>query len=666
MEKRRNYRYLTRVSFYSSSVRALYIYEADFPSTSSFRRYVLIEPPPRGSPATDPGEANPEGTLPAAPMPSTHGTSNNPSAERDASHGATHYFASAEDGIPGEGVGMNPASSSPGSASPRASAGAFRDNHSPRGGDRRLPRGSNNRRDSYSSKGGNWIDGRSKPNQVGVLGSMRGGASGSGSLWMEAAAAAAAATATREQPSAPSGTWEAGVGSKRLGSGASGSENEASSAAVATDGFVGGVGKSKPLSSPEGGSFRQTLASQRSWKQPPNTSLTVDDVSSPHLAVEASAVRETYSRAAAEPYGGRTSNQPSAMARAAEEVAAATTAKGHPLARRVEEHMHAVQSGVDRALATLEVWLKPLVKRRQSPASSAGGQGSIRGSPSAYRSPHDPRPPLAWSETGERGTRWIASASTTAEAAAPLASAAALLMERANARRLEMIDSAHALRERAISLAVAEASTVGGGGDSPDPGAPFSRNFLGGGGSLFSPSSDERYVGGAAHRLKATAVGVGGASGQTTVQEVAEGLPGLSSCRDFERILGEETRGRDCTASLVMSVDSDLESSVSDSSVVAEPSSTSFGADVFAVGGGRFASTARGVSRGKYSPTRKEIDAKSSPDSWREVFRDVAVVEERWKGLAADWCSAGLAFREACEDDFGEADGGKTQDFLSE
>lgn len=520
---------------------------------------------------------------------------------------------------------------------------------------------------------GHWDDRRSRANsRTGGLGGVASG--GGGSIWMEAAAAAAAADAVDRHSAPESGTPGVGVRPARRGAVVSGGE----SVTPVVGAGIPGSGRSTALFSPrEGGGDigrpRNASTGRRAWRSSAPSADDVWSVSSTST-LEHSAAGEVFSRVSGD-VGGR-SRQPSAMALAAEEAAAITAAKGHPEAKRVEERTLAAQSMVERALETLEHRLKPLVERRQSPVAS-DAQGSSRGLPSAYRSPRDSRPPFAArSEGEEQGHRWVAVVPTGGAAAipaAPLAGAAALLMERACTRRQELLGSAYALRQRAISLAVAEASASGVEGE--DPGSPLSQSFLAGD-SIASPPLDARWSrganmssqdvrGGGRGFPRGQANTDGGAFRVITVEQNA-GVPGLSTCGDFDKILGEDAPGRaggstgSFGASLATKVYEDREqkvlsgswlndrgSSLTNSSIMVERST--FGVDLLASQGGRLEWASRGSHRGG-SLTRGVV-TDSIPDSWRVLFREVSAAEERCRGLVADWDAAGLAFRDACEDD---------------
>lgn len=522
---------------------------------------------------------------------------------------------------------------------------------------------------------GHWDDRLSRANS-------RTGGVGGGSIWMEAAAAAAAGDAVEKHSVPDSGTPGVGVRPVRRSAVAS----LGGSITTAVGAGIPGAGRSTALFSPrEGGGDvgrpRNASTGRRTWRGSAPSQDDVWSVSS-SSTLEHSAAGEVFSRVSGD-VGGR-SRQQSAMALAAEEAAAITAAKGHPEAKRVEERTLTVQSMVERALQTLEHRLKPLVERRQSPLAS-DAQGSSRGLPSAYRSPRDSRPPFAArSEGEEQRQRWVAVVSTGG-AAAPLAGAAALLMERACTRQQELFGSTYALRQRAISLAVAESSASGVEG--ADPGSPSSQSILAGD-SITSPPLDARWSRGANTSSQDVREGGkrsprgqantdGGAFRRITAEQNA-GVPGLSTCGDFEKILGEDAPGRagssstgSLGASLATNVYEDKDQkalsgswlkdrgrSFSNSSVVVERST--FGVDLPASQGGRLETASRGSHRGGSLTRGVVID--SIPDSWRVLSREVSAAEERCRGLVADWDAAGLAFKDACEDDELGVIGGRTRE----
>lgn len=363
----------------------------------------------------------------------------------------------------------------------------------------------------------------------------------------------------------------------------------------------------------------------------------------------------------------------SAMEAAAEAAAAKASARDHPDARRVEERALAVQAMADRAVAVLEEQLRTLITRKASEHSprysprlspTSPSLGDVRGvrrtslsSPLyAFSFPRD------YANTPESSTQqvsgneqrqqyWVAAA-TEGSVTAPLVAAAILLMERAWSRRQSLNDSVENLRERAVALAVGEASAAAGSpavsdGDGLKTAAvPINGN--GNGSSSKSPLSSPP-------------------SSPSPPTEIG-GLANLSCCVDFERILGEEDDtlpqeeilplgGGDRAAAIgssVLRTRDSLDKVNSDSSMIAERSFS--GIDQHS-GGGELLRFTGGVEAPSTCPNM---------DTWPSVFEDVAVVEERSREVVGIWEAAGGALKDTCEElSFEEADRSSTVRGLS-
>lgn len=511
--------------------------------------------------------------------------------------------------------------------------------------------------------------------------------------------------------------------------------------------------------------------------------------------------------------GGDGGEKASAMAVAAEAAEAMAVARGHPAAGRVEERTLAVQADLDRAVASLEQHLRPLIARRvpphshslrhssprQSSRSSSSSADKRRGrrvpaSPpatSAFSSPRDsPTSPDLSSphqflgrkqqqqQQQQQLQRWVAAASE-GSVTAPLVAAAVLLMERAWSRRQDVFSSVLKLRERAVDLAVAETTVFGGSPEgsrtkigvatgsvaavgiaaAANMGPVNSRSRTSSGsGSLLSPLSSSPPFHLAGRQLFAVPAGVslgggdvGGkhinqemigdqpsiesmsisesaarfsspplaADAQETIKDetgvtttadaaptIGGGLPGLSCCLDFERVLvdqeseappppllpsgGEITPYMHGDDGVAISVSPPVlpthrylypdssKKGFSESSMVAEFSFS--GADQqsggsVAAGGLTPLSSSLRETRGQQPgelmmPITAGADASSSSaaaatappttDGWPAVFRDVEIVEERSEDLQDMWKTAGRALRDACEDLILEEDDSST------
>ncbi|CAM9419625.1 unnamed protein product [Ectocarpus sp. 12 AP-2014] len=477
---------------------------------------------------------------------------------------------------------------------------------------------------------GDWTDsrvpGHGKPNARrggSVANSGAGSSSAGGSLWMEAAAAAVEQSGPAAVVAAPSRNVTGVSNVSGLPHGHSLSSDGGT--AVASGSFRG-TGGAEPLLDSRGGAAAGRGGAMK-W-----SGSAVDDagargsMSSPSSIVSdvrGPSFRQQQHQPIMKRSGSGRRDTTSAMAEAAEAAAVMAAARGHPDVRRVEERTRSAQAGVDRAAAVLEQRLRPLVARKTpmhsplqrsprhsqtSSSSSADFRGFRRTSPppsSSFSSSRDVSPrsldlssaPLLGREPQQR---WIAAA-PEGSVTAPLAAAAALLMERACACRRELAVSAHELNERAVALAVAETTSSaagslaaatsdrtrgvgtrdGGGGDgmsasessaaavgpsNEGSGSPVSpsRSFLRGDGRqrFLTPagvvvgngnrSGNEISVGGVQGNqppttlsapLQGRQTAVGGTEAAVTTAAPARpdgGLAGMSCCVDFERILGYE------------------------------------------------------------------------------------------------------------------------------
>ena len=298
-------------------------------------------------------------------------------------------------------------------------------------------------------------------------------ASSGGSLWMQAAAAV-------EKKSTVSGSSGRGLGTSgktsgkspgsdsMSGSGGGGGGTIASMTGYGTGMASTGGGGSSVQSGSAGGRRRHGRGSASSTDD-------ADSVSSSSWAEGADAdLRSSQQQQQQQQH--RWGGDASVMAAAAEEAAALNAAKDHPEAKRAETRMLAAQAKVNHAFTVLERRLVSLVTRQApvpSPRLTAtpAAARARHGFSSTYSSPRGSRSPCAPSLGEEQQPqRWAAVAPTGAAAAtAPLAAAAALLMERAWSFRKNLLISVDKLRERSVALAVAEVSGVaemnfGGGG----------------------------------------------------------------------------------------------------------------------------------------------------------------------------------------------------------
>lgn len=477
---------------------------------------------------------------------------------------------------------------------------------------------------------GDWTDSRApsggKPSARrggSVANSGVGSSSAGGSLWMEAAAVAVEQSGPAATVVAPSRNVS---GANNL-SGQPHGDSLSLDGGTVVSGSLRGTGGGEPLldsrgssSAARGGSVKWSgsavddAGARGSMSSPSSVFL---DVRGPSFQQQQNQPRRKKSGS-----GGSRRDTTSAMAEAAEAAAVMAAARGHPDVRRVEERTRSAQAGVDRAAAVLEQRLRPLVTRKTpmhsplqrsprhsqtSSSSSTDFRGFRRTSPptSSFSSSRDVSPrsldvPSAPFLGREPQQRWVASA-PEGSATAPLAAAAALLMERACACRQELAVSAHELNERAVALAVAETTspaaeglaaatsdrtrggvgTHGGGGgvSASESSAVVVGPSNEGSGEPLSPArpflrvdSRQRFsmpagvVGGDGNRggnkigvggvrakapppttLSAPSQGrqtaVGGAETAATVAAPARpggGLAGMSCCVDFERILGYE------------------------------------------------------------------------------------------------------------------------------
>lgn len=537
---------------------------------------------------------------------------------------------------------------------------------------------------------GDWVDSRTHTSTTRRRGEGPSSlvSSSAGGGWLEAAAA------VEKAGTAPAGGARVNHSSGRP---RGGSLSSSANMLVASNSFHGTAGRRV---STDRGSRKESLSSTDSAGSPPSARA-VDSLG----AVGQQRQNQQRWRG-----GGSGGLATSAMEVAAEAAAAKASARDHPDARRVEKRALALQALVGGAVAVLEQQLQPLITRdssercpRYSPRLSATSQSplaDVRGvhrvslsSPlSTFSSPGDyaksPESPAPQALGVEQQQRWVAAASE-GSVTAPLVAAATLLMERAYARRQSLIGSVQNLRERAVALAVGEASAAGGspatisGGSTglyaaaaaaaadavPTTGNGSSRSPLPSAPSSPSPSSvpgRQRFSGlagvakgptGQATGLLAQRAGQDWRASDAPRPPNVRGLVNLSCCLDFERVLGEEndelrqeeTRPLvgDDTASVVGSSVSRTRGSLdkgkplSDSSMIAE---------------GSFSGVDQG---GEVLRFTGDVEAATRPatDTWPAVFEGVAKAEERGRELVGSWEAAGGALKETCEElTFADAD----------
>lgn len=310
--------------------------------------------------------------------------------------------------------------------------------------------------------GGGGVEGRGKGGGKGGNASSSGG-----SLWMQAAAAV-------EKKSTASGSSGRGLGTSGNISGKSRGLDSLSGGGGG-GGTVASTGYGTGKVSPGGGAGSVQSGSAGARRRPRRGSASStddgDSLSTSSWAEGADADLRGSQQQQQHRWGG----EASVMAAAAEEVAALNAAKDHPEAKRAEDRMLVAQANVNHALTVLERRLVSLVTRQAPmpsprPAARPTEARARRGFSSTYPSPRGPRSPCAPSLAEEQQPqRWVAVAPTGAAAAtAPLAAAAALLMERAWSFRKDLVGAVDKLRERSVALAVAEvfdaAGDTGGGG----------------------------------------------------------------------------------------------------------------------------------------------------------------------------------------------------------
>ncbi|CAM9755796.1 unnamed protein product [Ectocarpus sp. 4 AP-2014] len=475
---------------------------------------------------------------------------------------------------------------------------------------------------------GDWTDSRvpsrGKPNARrggSVANSGAGSSSAGGSLWMEAAAAAVEQSGPAAVVAAPSRNV---MGVSNVSGLPHGDSLSSDGGTTVVSGSFRGTDGAEPLLDSRGSAAAGRGGSMKWSGSAVDEAGARGSMSSPSSIfsdVRGSSFHRQQHQPRMKIIGSGRRDMTSAMAEAAEAAAVMAAARGHPDVRRVGERTRSAQAGVDRAAAVLEQRLRPLVARKTpmhsplqrspqhsqtSSSSSADFRGFRRTSPptSSFSSSGDISPrsldlssaPFLGREPPQR---WVAAA-PEGSATAPLAAAAALLMERACACRHELAVSAHELNERAVALAVAEttnpaagslaaatsdrtrgvgthggsggglsasdSSTVAVGPSNEESGSPISpsRSFLpadsrqrflmpagvvGGNGNR---SGNEISMGGAQGNappatlsapLQGRQTAVGGTEAAVITAAPARpdgGLAGMSCCVDFERILGYE------------------------------------------------------------------------------------------------------------------------------
>lgn len=542
------------------------------------------------------------------------------------------------------------------------------DTHGRRAESARLP---SSKIKSGAFGGSDWVNSRASRDRRGKSGRVGRGEEPSrgGSLWMEAAAAV--------EKSGVEGSVGAGTRKAvRRGSLSSGDgRNETGSLSPSLESYVEGV-------------HRGSSAMRRRSRK--GSVSSVED----GMSVSSSSVAESADADGRSPQwrGGEPS---STMAVAAEVAAAMMAAKGHPDARKVEERTLAAQAAVDHALAALERQLRPLVVRQAPPRpplwqSPTGVQrrsrrGLSSGVSSPQRSPSSPMLPYTGDEhkQGPPQQHWV-SAAPKGTAAALLASPAALLMQRASSCRQDLLGSVNTLRDRALSIARAEAESSAGvlsaaasarGSLSTSP----TRESLPVGRQLFSLptgamsddiNTNERRqqvsnVKGKTSPLTGQAEYASRERGDNLTAELG-GLRGVSCCSDFERILGKEEVITDgpVTAAANGKVEQLISGSSlppvsgaawpsADGSMDVQRSFSGFVSQGERVGGGSLMAT----WEGRRSGSPGIYPANSPVDAWPAVFVDLATTEKSCLELVAAWNAAGGALKEACEDELEEGDG---------
>ncbi len=536
---------------------------------------------------------------------------------------------------------------------------------------------------------GDWADSRTSGGKAKRRGepavAKSGGlsfSSSAGGGWLEAAAAAeeaGAVAAGGADVKNASGLWIRGR-SPPSGGGA-----------VATGSTLYGTAAAGRRVSADSGPRKGSVSSADSGSVVSSPSMRADA-----LGVGGSKAQQRQNQQRRRGGGGGGGQATSAMEAAAEVAAAMASARDHPDARQVEERTLAAQAMTDSAVKVLEQQLRPVIKRKSpahsprqspsgySPASSPpsadmrGGRRVSLSSPlSSFSSPRDsPRTPESFAPQPsgeEQQLRWAA-AVPEGSATAPLVAAATLLMERAWSRRQDLVVSIRKLRERAVALAVAEASS---GGGIP---AVAATSRIGGGGS----SGGFGTAGVPPENINIVDVNGSGSDGsrsqpaplstrppipeaEETKKTVAAapadtgGLAGLSCCLDFERILGDEgealppdettsfagVHGVAVTGSSAFrdGFSVDKRKPLSDSSTLAE---RSFSGMDQQSGGSEISPITRAGAEAALGPAQ---------DEWQAVFRDVLIAEERGRALVKGWEAAGGALKHTCEDlAFGEID----------
>lgn len=440
-----------------------------------------------------------------------------------------------------------------------------------------------------------------------------------------------------------------------------------------TTGYSTSGGKASPVDSGEGRFSRQ--------QRPRKGSLSSTEDGSVSSSATESAEPDYRRRSGG---GGQSAMAKAAEAAAASAAAAAATA-AHPKAKHALERMLAVEANVDAATEALELELKPFATRSRSAAAAAAsgsgsGSGSVgsggarrsnRGSP--VSSPHRSASPS--SRLTAEPYRRFALADVHATSVPRLDAAAALLIDRAWASRHSVLNSVNALRERAVALSLAEtfdmtAERVRSLSPSPPTRghrwAPDGRKqrsapiFQEGLGSEVLPGTPRAPL---KRTLRGTQTNFGNDVFASSHPTFGVGV-GLSTCEDFERILGREyeapsgnTRRQiqghvmvssTATEGLATSISLDSRASPISDFHTRGPSS---GQRTWVGGGADGLAPALGRRHRSGSPGTTPPETQPSRSSWGDILFELDALEERCERFVASWKEAGVIVAESCQDE---------------
>lgn len=489
------------------------------------------------------------------------------------------------------------------------------------------------------SGGGEWVDKQSINNSK-PAGAPPAVVSG-GSLWMEAAAAKQKISA-----GAPGGTRTRRRGSRTGGGGGGGARGERTEYGINVNAASLSGGRQSPR---RGSPSSNEDGSVLSWAA--DSAAEVDWGAQQLLQQQQQLSRR----------GGASAMAAAAEAAAISAALAAKTA-AHPQAKRVLERLLAVEGVVDATIDSLELELRPMARQTRAPGSRVSVESSLS-------SPRGSTSPLPEQQQHQK-QNWFSPSDTVANTAPRLEAAAALLIDRAWVSRHALLGSMSALRERAVGLVVAEPAATT---EPIGPMSPRLHGWCAGRQQQVLPvPSPARVVGLKVDEVRHVFSGVtpeapDEAASSVLMRDARHGTHatsgpdgvspslnlvglGLSTCRDFERILGEDEmisssvlprdKATSVTVQPVRSASDaffDSFAGYAKSSPQSSPTSSAYG-------------DTDGMPREQKSGSPIATPSSGVSLSWPSILFEVEAIEERCRCFVSDWEAAAAVMA----DSFGE------------